>query len=48
MEQFKRLNYQLSSDNDEYASEDELEALEDDMFPEGVDDDNYPDLSGSD
>lgn len=35
------------SDGD-YATQEELDALENDMFPDGVDDDNYPDLSDSD
>lgn len=35
-------------DDDEYATQEELDALENDMFPDGVDDDNYPDLSDSD
>ncbi len=34
-------------DDDEYATQEELDALEEDMFPDGVDDDNYPDLSGN-
>ena len=40
--------YTNPDDDDEYATQEELAELEDIMFPDGVDDDNYPDLSGSD